>query len=1216
MAESLAVERTATVDTAATQSGEAESIWDAIRWAIMPLASLKLTVALFAMAIFIVLTGTLAQVDHDVWEAVNRYFRTPWAWIDFQIFFPASFFPSKPVVPGGFYFPGGWLIGLVMVLNLVAAHSLRFKIQASGPRLTGGLLAIGLGMLVTWLVIASGSNREGLQHETWIEWSTLWALFKVGIGALWFSVLYAWVNLHVRANREPDRNENRWLLPVVKVAAVGLGVLLGWLLYEGDSARLDDSGMRILWQLLKGLLASLVLLSGCIMVFKKRAGVVLLHGGILLMMFNELLVGTTAEEGQMHIREGETVNFVQDVRTMELAFVDRSDPKTDDVVAIPQSYLVPGSTIRSAEVPCTVEVKEYFRNSLLQPARPGQPNLADSGDGMSQVALPRDSGSGTDASGKVDLASSYVTLTNKDGSPVGTYLVSALLDEQQVKIGERTYELSLRFKRTYKPYQVTLIDVRKDDYLGTDTPRNYSSDIRLVDEGRSVDRNIKIWMNNPLRYAGETLYQSNYNLDPRTGVEMTGLQVVTNTGWMIPYVACMIVATGMLAQFSSVLVRFLRRRVEDSNRAAVPAKRTAKIQKLEPAPQNGEFPELAARFFPATIVGLVAIWMGIHAQTPATRLGELNLYDFGQIPVVEQGRVKPFDTVARNSLRIISNRDRFRDENGHSQPAIRWLLDVIARPEIAEKHQVFRIESPEVLSLFGLKPRDGFRYSLDEIRPKAKEFEEQVELARRIPSRELSLFQRKVMELDRRIRTFTLLQASFQALPFPALPSEADFTRDREGTTQTLLRIKDLLEASTRIDNMLSSMQPPLAVPVEVTTSDPKQKPWQPYSTAVAEGYRSVIRGSEPNARAVALSHIFDAYADNKVQAFNDEVATYRADLRADPPAGTAGTSIKLPRVRFESYFNHLQLPLNAGVLYLIAFVLACTAWLGWATPLNRAAYWLLIFTFLVHTIALGSRIYISGRPPVTNLYSSAIFIGWAGVLLGLVLESIYRLGIGNVVAGIVGFKTLLISHFLAADGDTFTVLQAVLDTQFWLATHVVCITLGYATTFVAGLLGVLYVLVGFWSPALSPNLSKTMSRMIYGVTCFALFFSFVGTVLGGLWADDSWGRFWGWDPKENGALIIVLWNALVLHARWDGMVGDRGLALLTTGGNIATSWSWFGVNELGVGLHSYGFTEGVLLALGLFVASQLAIIMLGCAPLRAWRSFRDQEAASVPTPA
>src|SRR5262249_15832675 len=152
------------------------------------------------------------------------------------------------------------------------------------------------------------------------------------------------------------------------------------------------------------------------------------------------------------------------------------------------------------------------------------------------------------------------------------------------------------------------------------------------------------------------------------------------------------------------------------------------------------------------------------------------------------------------------------------------------------------------------------------------------------------------------------------------------------------------------------------------------------------------------------------------------------------------------------------------------------------------------------------------------------------------------RLGLGNIVASVAGFATLLIAYLLSAGGDTITVLQAVLDTQIWLATHVVCITLGYAATYVSGLFGLIYVLAGLCTRRLDDQARKELARMIYGVTCFAILFSFVGTVLGGLWADDSWGRFWGWDPKENGALIIVLWNALILHARWDKLVGDRGL--------------------------------------------------------------------------
>src|SRR5581483_5398282 len=192
---------------------------------------------------------------------------------------------------------------------------------------------------------------------------------------------------------------------------------------------------------------------------------------------------------------------------------------------------------------------------------------------------------------------------------------------------------------------------------------------------------------------------------------------------------------------------------------------------------------------------------------------------------------------------------------------------------------------------------------------------------------------------------------------------------------------------------------------------------------------------------------------------------------------------------------------------------------------------------------------------------------------------------------------TLVIAHNLALGGDTMEMMRAVLDTNFWLATHVVVVTLGYASTFVAGFLAVIYILRGFFTRTLDEATAKSLARMIYGIVCFATLFSFVGTVLGGIWADQSWGRFWGWDPKENGALIIVLWNALILHARWGGFVRQRGLMALAVFGNIVTSWSWFGTNMLGIGLHSYGFTEGVLKTLAIVCGVQLFLVILSSLP-------------------
>ena len=146
-------------------------------------------------------------------------------------------------------------------------------------------------------------------------------------------------------------------------------------------------------------------------------------------------------------------------------------------------------------------------------------------------------------------------------------------------------------------------------------------------------------------------------------------------------------------------------------------------------------------------------------------------------------------------------------------------------------------------------------------------------------------------------------------------------------------------------------------------------------------------------------------------------------------------------------------------------------------------------------------------------------------------------------------------------------------------------------------------------------NFGKTLTQMVYGIVCFATLFSFVGTVLGGIWADQSWGRFWGWDPKENGALIIVLWNALILHLRWGGMVRERGLmALAPSSATSSQAWSWFGVNMLGIGLHSYGFMDAAFYWLLAFVVSQLALIAIGCAAVADVEELSRTAGPSAPT--
>jgi cytochrome c-type biogenesis protein CcsB len=295
-----------------------------------------------------------------------------------------------------------------------------------------------------------------------------------------------------------------------------------------------------------------------------------------------------------------------------------------------------------------------------------------------------------------------------------------------------------------------------------------------------------------------------------------------------------------------------------------------------------------------------------------------------------------------------------------------------------------------------------------------------------------------------------------------------------------------------------------------------------------------------------------------------------------------------------EYYFNQLELFYISLTLYVLVFILIFVSWIAAPQPLRQAADGLLRFAFILHTVGLVARMWIQGRPPVTNLYSSAIFVGWVAVLLGIVLERIYKNGLGSLASSVIGFITLIIAHHLAVQGDTLEMMRAVLDSNFWLATHVVTITIGYSATFLAGALAAVYLIRHAWGKNFNAKTAQTLENMAYGVVCFSLFFSFVGTILGGIWADQSWGRFWGWDPKENGALMIVLWNAFVLHARVGGMAKGKSLMVLTVFGNIVTAFSWFGVNMLGIGLHSYGFMDKAFVWLVIFSVSQLAVMALG----------------------
>ncbi len=1293
-----------------------------------PLASLRLTVALLGISVFVVWIITLDQARIDIWEVKQKHFESLLVYVPFQTLLPPSWFPATQNVPGGFFVPSGFTLLIALLVNLLAAHILRFRLHAKGWRLGGGLVVGLMAAGLTWVVIFAGRGVGGFQDQPPISYQTMWVILQfvaLGLALAALAGLFA---------LKPDRKVERILLGLF---ALMVGSIVAYTFWKGQESFIGDSGMRILWQLVQSTLAASLALVACLMLFNRKAGIVLLHLGVAGLMLNEVYVTVTNVEQRMLLFEGDKIAHTIDVRSSELAIIDRSDPNEDVIHVIPDSMLVPGVRIDDPRLPFMIVPIEYFANSeLVSLDGPNidsaTPNTATAGFGTKWMATPQRASTGTDTDQEVDEAAAYVRLIDKTtGNPIGTYLVAHRAYDagiaDRVKLGDQEYMLGLRLKHVYKPYSITLSDVETRNYLGTDIPEWFSSDIVIMDEDHQGTSNRqKVWMNNPLRYGDETFYQSGYNkLDD--GREYTVLQIVKNRGWMIPYVCCMFVVVGLFSQFGSSLLNFLKKNkrraggqilsavgvvsgvpgvdvlVAKSERAkAAESKRRKKLRDYIPPPRQSSWFQLNG--LALILVVIMLAWVGsslMRSYSNKVTRGNLRLDLLGQLPLTNGGRVQPLDSLARNTARRLSNRETVVDGKGKKQPAIRWLADLVFEAPGYLDYQIIRIEDRNVQNALNLPlHRKGFKYTLGELQEASSTMVELLPNPSQSPPETWNDFQRRLMEVYNKFDSLRGIQASIsnptnrQSIQDPIVrlqladllaktdglplivPTDdeqepwvslstarnrqwlAGLARQYDEDNPELLAqkiVKQELIKQQAIKQLLDDPQSLQTIQEILGLQDPQEiqdrllAAWDEIppellrleeteqfvdlilanrSAGMTEPFAQMVRrvnGPDKDriegvggSQYEVLEQLESLYNESPSAEFNEVLTKYISDLTTQAEAGTGPVGWSPFRNRVELVYDSFSPFYMSMFLYLFGFVLSVAAWVGFNRQFNRAAFCIICLGLLIQIGGIYARVLISGRPPVTNLYSSFVFVSAGSVLLLLVVEWITRIGIGNVIAGLAGTAQLMWAWTLSIDsGDTFTVLRAVLDTQFWLSTHVICISMGYMATLGAGLLGVAFIIGGLLTPAMDAERRKLICSMIYGITCFAIFFSFFGTVLGGLWADDSWGRFWGWDPKENGALMIVLWNAVVLHARWGGLVRQKGLAGLAAFGNVVTLWSWEGVNRLGVGLHAYGgVNSGESAAsvlydpvfwMQLFIATNLIVCVMAMIPNRFW-NFQDSK--------
>ena len=295
----------------------------------------------------------------------------------------------------------------------------------------------------------------------------------------------------------------------------------------------------------------------------RKSGIFLTHVGLILLLVGELLSGLWQQDFSMRLSEDEPKNYSESYQHSELVLVDTTDPANDEVVSIPEAVLASGTVVQHPKLPFRVVTKLYYPNSSLRmrdatkaPAGSGGlPSMATTGFGTSVVAVPLRV---TYKQDERNLASAFVELVAPKGS-IGTWLVSTHPDllAQTFEHGGHSWKIAFRPRREYKPFKLTLLKFSHDRYAGTDIPKNFSSRIRLQTPNGTDDREVLIYMNNPLRYAGLTFYQASFEKDnPR----VTILQVVKNPSWMLPYVACALMTLGLLIQFGIHLVGFVQKR--------------------------------------------------------------------------------------------------------------------------------------------------------------------------------------------------------------------------------------------------------------------------------------------------------------------------------------------------------------------------------------------------------------------------------------------------------------------------------------------------------------------------------------------------------------------------------------------------------------------------------------------------------------------------------
>ena len=597
------------------------------------------------------------------------------------------------------------------------------------------------------------------------------------------------------------------------------------------------------------------------------------------------------------------------------------------------------------------------------------------------------------------------------------------------------------------------------------------------------------------------------------------------------------------------------------------------------------------------------------------------------LPVQDGGRVKPLSTYAGfTMLRLYGSRSMKIEapnpdaESAKTKPFVAvtlkptdWLLDCLFRPELAVDFPTFRIDNSDVVKSVGLEggsKRDRYSYrDLESARDKLMDLGKSYEA---IESAKRDTVQSQTIDLAYNVRSFESLIGYLgfarSGIRMQGPEGEGVRTTDLATVMQSAPIIREVIAKSQQETGKVPAhVQDMLEQVLDAANfskyglfllppNDAKSTEWLSAGNAIMNVMTQ--QGGDPAESIGDINQL-----ETTARAIGKSEDEFRAQLKklSTRLVDRAKVDNQYRAVELEASYYRADWFMNAIVFYMLATFLAIGMVMGGTTTIGKVFTWLTAlatFTGLVISlIAITQRCYIMQRPPIGNLYDTIIAICTVVIGLAMLIEFLTRKRFALALAPLVGVGLMFLARKfeMGEATDHMDPLVAVLNSNYWLTIHVITVTCGYAAGLLTAVISFVYVLLrGFGLDNGDRDLRRSLTKAVYGCVCLTLLLSLTGTVLGGIWANDSWGRFWGWDPKENGALMIVLWNLVILHARLGGYIKEWGLHFCALFGSCVVAFSWWHVNFFNTGLHTYGFTNDKQTMLWVFYYFIFGVIVFG----------------------